>query len=1029
MSPGQNEHPKVEELLREGAWVRALARRLVADGAAADDVVQDTWVAAMRSAPAERENLRPWLARVVRNFATARRRTEANRAARETEAARREPVRSAADTVERLEAQRELVDALSALAEPYRTTLMRRYFDGFSAADIARADGIPAATVRWRLAHGLDLLRTRLDQRYGTRANWGLAFLPLTRNPVPAAAAATGAGSFTTLGILAMNTATRATIAAIVVLTGSLGVWIAVDAREPTDPLRGVVDAGGTRLADAPRPEDAAAAELAGAVDPGARAQVLATVPQPSPVGVADDAVHIGGRFVDAAGNGIPDVRIVQPLREDGERAESDGQGNFALPIGPMRATVVLPFEARADGWATHFSDVPIAPGATVHHGPIVLEPGGTIVGKVIDETGAPVAGARIVTTSPVLSDDAAALQRAGPELEAIPGRTLPLAGTRSDDDGNFRLEGVPAKLRRVWAGHADLRWAFSEPIDVPAAGVVRDLVLKLTPFADDDRIDGVVLDPDGDPVALATISYSFDAPDGSGHRYTRSGADGRFEIPVLRKVPHQLHCTAPRNRWPDLALADVAPGTHGLVLQMRAGTPLGLNVSDERGDPIEGFEYTVSADNHGTTRRAAGDSKGRVVIQMPAMPFTVEVSAPGRARVVLGPIDPANAPDSLTCTLELVPGLRGRVLAGDKPVAGAKLALHKRVGPDERLAIDGFASRLQGSPIESGTTDGEGRFLITVHETGSFALLCEAAGYALTEVSPLELDPRAGRDEFSVQLTRGGAIEGRVLTPDGRDAAGIVVGLTRFDSRPRTVRVGADGRYRFEKLTPGDWRVTLASREIVPGQSSSSFGIGAGAPRYESNCTVEDGGVTTFDLDLREVLDAAFVGRIEVNGQPAAGWTVELFPEDVPHFNGAPPSGVVSGGGTVRIVLPRAATYRLDLVPPSETGAPLRISRKIVIHGGDNPFATDVECGVLEGVVTGDRERHQLACQSVDGGDWSFRGILTWSEDGRFRVSHLPTGAVQLRMLDTRAEGGWRIVADKHVDVTRAAITTVEIP
>ena len=31
--------------------------------------------------------------------------------------------------------------------------------------------------------------------------------------------------------------------------------------------------------------------------------------------------------------------------------------------------------------------------------------------------------------------------------------------------------------------------------------------------------------------------------------------------------------------------------------------------------------------------------------------------------------------------------------------------------------------------------------------------------------------------------------------------------------------------------------------------------------------------------------------------------------------------------------------------------------------------------------------------------------------------------------MWDTRAEGGWQIVADKHVDVTRAAITTVELP
>ena len=41
--------------------------------------------------------------------------------------------------------------ALTALDEPFRTTVIRRYLDGQSAADIAKALGIPAGTVRWRL--------------------------------------------------------------------------------------------------------------------------------------------------------------------------------------------------------------------------------------------------------------------------------------------------------------------------------------------------------------------------------------------------------------------------------------------------------------------------------------------------------------------------------------------------------------------------------------------------------------------------------------------------------------------------------------------------------------------------------------------------------------------------------------------------------------------------------------------------------------------------------------------------------------
>ena len=37
----------IEELLEHSAWVRGLARQLVTDATAADDTVQDAWVAAL----------------------------------------------------------------------------------------------------------------------------------------------------------------------------------------------------------------------------------------------------------------------------------------------------------------------------------------------------------------------------------------------------------------------------------------------------------------------------------------------------------------------------------------------------------------------------------------------------------------------------------------------------------------------------------------------------------------------------------------------------------------------------------------------------------------------------------------------------------------------------------------------------------------------------------------------------------------------------------------------------------------------
>ena len=64
-------------LLAHAAWLRRLARSLVGDGAAADDLVQETWVAALRRPPAEDRPVRPWLRRVLENAARFRWRARA----------------------------------------------------------------------------------------------------------------------------------------------------------------------------------------------------------------------------------------------------------------------------------------------------------------------------------------------------------------------------------------------------------------------------------------------------------------------------------------------------------------------------------------------------------------------------------------------------------------------------------------------------------------------------------------------------------------------------------------------------------------------------------------------------------------------------------------------------------------------------------------------------------------------------------------------------------------------------------------
>src|SRR5215831_239162 len=173
------------QLLEQARWIRRLARVLIDQDDVAEDLVQDTWLVALRSHPDDDRPLGPWLGGVLRNLIYKRRRAEARRKHRERTAAR-QPVSlpTAEVLIDRAETQRLLVNLVMDLAEPYRSTLLLRYYEGLSAAEIARRQGIPAGTVRSRLKHGLDRLREHLDGRFdGDRRRWCVALAPLAGGP------------------------------------------------------------------------------------------------------------------------------------------------------------------------------------------------------------------------------------------------------------------------------------------------------------------------------------------------------------------------------------------------------------------------------------------------------------------------------------------------------------------------------------------------------------------------------------------------------------------------------------------------------------------------------------------------------------------------------------------------------------------------------------------------------------------------------------------------------------------------------
>ncbi|MEZ6038738.1 MAG: sigma-70 family RNA polymerase sigma factor, partial [Planctomycetota bacterium] len=244
-----------EELAASAAALRELAGDLIG-GSDADDLVQETMLRAWRSPPAQRVGMAAWLATVLRNLASNRRRDARRRLRREHEAALRRAAAVGGDNGALRpdhEVLRGVTEALWRLPEPYQSTLAMRYFSGLAPKQIAARTETPLATVKSRLQRGLAMLREVLDRSGG---DWRPALVVAAGLGVPTTIATTIAS-----GILLMTSTTKillglTTAAAVALLWFSLRTDVA-----PPAPVA-VADLGGSATATVSEaPRDAAERE------------------------------------------------------------------------------------------------------------------------------------------------------------------------------------------------------------------------------------------------------------------------------------------------------------------------------------------------------------------------------------------------------------------------------------------------------------------------------------------------------------------------------------------------------------------------------------------------------------------------------------------------------------------------------------------------------------------------------------------------------------------------------------------------
>ena len=170
-----------QQLLQDAAWLKGLARTLAHDRDDADDLVQESLIAAWQRQPDPSRPMRAWLTKVVRDLAGMKRRSEQRRAAREAATDDAHAPAAPDELLEQMRLHRLLVDLVLELDEPYRSTVIAHFVEGRTSASIARSLGIPAGTVRKRLWEALSRLRAGLDARSGNRNRWAPAVLAFAR--------------------------------------------------------------------------------------------------------------------------------------------------------------------------------------------------------------------------------------------------------------------------------------------------------------------------------------------------------------------------------------------------------------------------------------------------------------------------------------------------------------------------------------------------------------------------------------------------------------------------------------------------------------------------------------------------------------------------------------------------------------------------------------------------------------------------------------------------------------------------------
>lgn len=1029
--------PEFEDLLAQAGWIRGLADRLVTDPALRDDVAQQAMLVAWEKRPAI-VNLRAWLHRFVRNSAF-----ESNRAARrrrrlESGAAPVESAEPAADLVAQAELQGRLVQAVLELDEPYRSTVLERYFRGCTAAEIAASTGVSAATVRSRLKRALDQLRARFEpEQRANRGAWSGLLLPVVRPEAPALSAAAGLA----LGGLVMNL--KGILIGAAAVGAAVTVWWGLSGDDPSAGDSAAVASDAT-VAVAP-----ALDAVQEARDDNVDDVAAAVVGETTRIKVPHSGTPLAGRVTDReTGRPVERFRLLlvrtstasmaagEPGARSVRESVEDPEGRFRIPL-TQPGTYRL--EVQSSRFLTEtLEDLRIEVPDGLTDLEVQLDPGLSVAGRVLDDrTGAPIEGA-IVGTAHRSVSDLAHLLRGEPE------RCL---HTRTDATGRFALSGLGGESQEIAAVHDDYAEGW-QPV-VPGRDGTVEIRLKRGA-----RIFGTAFDDAGQPKEGVWITlFGDEIP---LQRPLVTGPGGAFRSPPVRPGVVELRAWPPRGVDPEQfnfsAEWQVAE-VEGEDLQVDFGTrtdyvtwrgafygpdgkPQGEGQIQLAWQPASWADYESRL---GHIRYAECNEDGR---------FEVRKLPQGRYQLRLYLADGSMANDERMVMFD-TPGLVELDVRLDEVDADGTL------GQIRGAVIDGAS----GMPIR-----GERGFVIAHWWSPTFGSktvnLDDAGRFHLVNLRPgsydlsVHISNRPSGRRIDVEVRPGEVVEGvRLAIPAGGRLRLLLAGFRESDSRefgfelrregrsgPRspTSRLAENGTWEGTwSLEAGSWQLRLAHDDV-------------GA--VHRTVQVHEGRLTDVLVQRGDLLPYAtsvtVTGRLaRPDGSGVAGKTIALFALDRLGPNKDKRSRVATTDSQGRFSLDgiepgrwsvnaRLGSGRIadfaDLVIPAAAASPYPLDL-VLATGSVSGQLADAQTGLpfdAEGplwwVFVMDPERRQAVAQ-IQGGQTGDRFELPGIPAGEFRLKVHAKGYNDYVLNGLRHPGGGNVDLG-HIELEPCGVLEFEV-